>query len=646
MPERGTAEECVPLKWSVTTARPRLAHRVAPATRLVGAGVTLPEFWLKGNVLHLLPSLSMLYGYIIIMVTLFLTAIFPPGVAISRNDVYCYRASRLEHHVVVHVPIGDTIVNTLLLFETTEANSVRLFKHQVGASATIKCTYDNAESICRDKTIVDTRQGSKYGVLEFRLHSHRLELYNPSTAYYLGLDGDLRLQMNTAYWVSESLFCWAPTTLPTPTVEDAHVPLQVVAGALFASVADFAGIEALEATPNHLYKESCNNNESIRLFPHTSAREAHWLGLVEAADKLDLSSAALDRRRIVVEVGETCANQLELARIGATLTSHSLDCAGGSCTSLPSLPMRRLANQELVLSLSNTSAHMTVQSTALDIQSLQSEEIQLSWGVARVMLIIITASILYVRAGSPSTDTLEILRVHIAVYKRSRGDAVEERAVDTAHVVSSSLVGLTSLALRAAVLAWRLPALWRDDFSRLVLAQVVSLATSCSLWVARLVRAFYDETKSVTMQYGGSTAVLDLLLAVILAYSSPPLLTNNPSFDATARLLVTLILTSVSVPRIVVGLVATTIESMHTLSPALGGGLHGAAVLAAATGWVLQILCMATTVGDCFAFPFSRQVTRATAEDPSGIAIFFGLAAICTGLPTLSTISCCLVDCA
>ena len=220
-----------------------------------------------------------------------------------------------------------------------------------------------------------------------------------------------------------------------------------------------------------------------------------------------------------------------------------------------------------------------------------------------------------------------------------------KQVVDTNHTVSSAFVGLASLALRTAVLAWRLPALWRDDFTRLVLAQVVSTLVSFGLWVARLVRASYDESKLVTMIYGGSTAVLDLLLAVIIAYSGPPLLTSNPSFDATARLLVTLILASVSVPRIVMGIVATTIESIHTLSPAVGGGIHGAAVLAAATGWVAQALCLATTIGDAFSFPFARQVTRATAEDAGGIALFFGLAVICTGLPALSTISCSLVNC-
>jgi hypothetical protein len=580
------------------------------------------------------------------MVTLLLTAIFPPGVAITGDEVFCYRASRLEHHVVVHLPLGDTIVNTLLLFETTEDHSVRLFSHSIGASSTISCTYGDAESICRDKTIVDTHQGSKYGVLEFRLNSHRLEMFTPSTAYYLGLDGDLRLHMNTTYWISESLFCWEPATLPPPTVEDPHVPLNVVGNELFASVADFAGIEALEASPNHMFREECNNNnDSIWLFPHPAARESNWLGLVDANDRLDLSSAALERRRIIVEVGQTCSDQLALAKVGATLTSLSLDCAGASCTTLPSLPLRRLANYELVLSLSNTSAHMLVQNTALDIQSLQSEEEQLGWGVARLFLIIITSSILYIRAGSPSTDTLQILLVHIDGYKRSRGEKVPEREVDTTHTVSSAFVGLASLALRAAVLTWRLPPLWRDDFTRLVMAQVVSTLVSFGLWTARLVRASYDNTKAVTMMFGGSTAVLDLLLAVIIAYSGPPLLTSNPSFDATARLLVTLILTSVSVPRVVVGITATTIESIHTLSPAVGGGLHGAAVLGAATGWVVQALCLATTIGDAFSFPFARQVTRATAEDSGAITLFFALAAVCTGLPALSTISCSLIQC-
>lgn len=643
MEERELAEERVPLTWSVSTTRPRFGHKVVPATRPVGAGVAPPSFWINGDPTHLLPATSMLWGYVLIMVALLITAIFPPGVSITRDDVYCYRASRLEHHVVVHLPLGDKIVNTLLLFETTEDHSVRLFSHSIGASSTIKCTYGDSESICRDRSIVDTRQGSKYGVLTFRLNSHRLELYNPSTAYFLGLDGDLRLHMNSTYWISESLFCWEPATLPTPTVEDLHVPLNVVDNELFASVADFAGIEALEATPNHMFREECNNiNESIRLFPHPAAREANWLGLVDDREKVDLSSAALERRRIIVEVGQACADQLALAQIGATLTSLSLDCVGGVCTTLPSLPLRRLANQELVLSLSNTSAHMLVQATALDIQSLQSEEEQLGWGVVRLMLIMITSAILYVRAGSPSTDTLEILLVHIDGYKRSRGDKVPERI----HTVSSAFVGLASLALRAAVLTWRLPGLWRDDFSRLVLAQVVSTLVSFTLWTARLVRASYDQSKSVIMLYGGSTAVLDLLLAVIVAYSGPPLLTSNPSFDATARLLVTLILTSVSVPRVVVGIVATSVESVHTLSPLVGGGLHGATVLGAATFWVVQALCLAVSIGDAFAYPFAKQVTRATAEDAGGIALFFGLAAICTGLPALSTVSCSLVNCA
>jgi hypothetical protein len=589
----------------------------------------------------------MVWGYILIMAALLLTAIFPPGVGITQDGVYCFRASRLEHNVVIHIPLGDTIVHTLLMFETTDSQSVRLFRHSIGASSTINCTYNDSESICRDKTIVDTHQGSKYGVLEFRLNSHRLELYNPSTAYYLGLDGDVRLHTNTTYWVSESLFCWEPATLPPPTVEDPHVPLQITNNELFASVADFQGIEPLEASPIHMFREECNNiNESIRLFPHPAARESNWLGLVDSNDKLDLSNAALERRRIIIEVGQVCAENLALSKVGATITSLTLDCAGGVCTTLPSLPLRRLANQELVLSLSNQSAHMLVQPTALDIQSLQAEETQLGFGVARLLLIIITSAILYVRAGSPSTDTLEILLVHIDGYRRSIGDKVPERVVDTAHPIFSSFVGLTSLALRTAVLTWRLPALWRDEFSRLVLAQVVSTLVSFTLWTARLVRSSYDQSKSVTMLYGGSTAVLDLLLAVIIAYSTSPMLTSNPSFDATARLLVTLILTSVSVPRVVMGIVATTIESIHTLSPALGGGINGAAVLAAATGWVVQALCLAITVGDAFSFPFARQVTRATAEEAGGIALFFGLAAVCTGLPALSTISCSLVNCA
>lgn len=643
--EGGNAEERQPLHWGIKPTKP------------TGAGAVRPTSWFEWEDADPLPSLSMFYGYALIVLGFFLASGYPPGLSIPSqtsdgaavSNVRCYRASRLEHHVIVHIPLGEAIVDALLVFETTHERSVRLFAHHIGTSATIQCDYGDAESLCQDKTIVDTRSGSKYASLEFRLHSNWLEMTSHSLALQLGLEGDVRLRHDHTYWVGKSLFCWEAATLSTPTVEDPHVPLVLADNRLFANVDDFAGIAALEQTPNYHYKTECNRpNHLAQLFPSSASREATWLGFVSEADKLELSNSALERRRVVVEVGTRCATELGLSKVGAVLTS--MDCSRGTCPTDASLPLRRLANHEIMLSFANATPHMLVEALSLDLPALQSEQEQIGWGVARLCLILITAAILYVRAGSQSTDTLEILLVHLRDYRASRGDKSKPHKAQSAgeaaeHNVSSALVGLCAITLRSAVLAWRLPFLWRDDFQRLALVQIVSTLVSFGLWVARLVRSTHVTDKSFTMLYGGSTAILDLLLAVIVAYAAPPLLNSYSTFESTARLLVTLIIASVSVPRAVVGMVATTIEALHTLSPFAGGGLHGSAVLGAVAGWVAQTLCLSITITDVFAHPFARRMTRGTVESTGGYALLLSLTVVCTGLPALSTLSCSLVEC-
>lgn len=503
-------------------------------------------------------------------------ALVPPMATTTFNnheipaESHCVRVTRHTDYSTVDISMGtpSKTLNLLLRLDmvntgNAEAN-MRLFSTKVGESNTVSCT----GTVCSDAMLLFTDGPSsdqKRVIAKFMYTNPTTESLTYGTAVTLNLDGELQLALGHDYFLTATHFCWKPVGNTTDAHSDAEadangeggVPARVVGGRLYTNASHLILSKSLRDSPagQAQVQETCANTSTggvgeLALFPHEAAVEASWLGL-SSSRVYETSPDGVDYRRSVVEVGTLCAASDQTYTRAYSL--YQLDCLSSytPCETYPTVPFRRVADNNIRLHISNDGSNIAYVWTNPDPRLLTLPKLEdgtsAMWlSVVKLGLMTLAAAVTWIRAAkaTSSHDRLFMHCVRTARCHLGSGESIDETVV-----WEDALIGLMAVAARIAVSVWRIESLAPDNQVRAPVAQLVGGVLSLCQWV---VRYFILERKceAPLTKLGGSTALIDATSAVLLGFAQPPLLVSSQGrFDPTARLLTALLITTMTLQR-------------------------------------------------------------------------------------------------
>ena len=589
----------------------------------------------------------------------------------------CLRANRHADFTSVELNVGTpfSLLNVLVRLDhvvenTVNASTLRLFSSRVAESDTVSCH----GSICADAALLQLggpASNMERVVMQFAYTNPSNEILTYGTAVTLGLDGELAISKGYDYYLTATHFCWDSSnstnaTLAAASASDAPVRAHTSTGTLRTDASDLVTSPTMRNTPvgmAHAMGRCLNASGGIvgetGLFPGAAGDEATWLGF-GSTRMYEESPDGVEDRRTVVEVGTDCAAAYEGYNRAYSL--YTLDCQSvyTPCTTSPTVPMRRVASDELrILTDEDGAAFVWTypNSRLTSLPRLEDATDAVLLSLFKLALMTLAAAIVWIRAAktTSSHDRLFMFCVRSAHCEPSSDEPVTE-----ATVWEDALIGLIAIGARLGVAVWRLETLADDNQSRAAVVQLVACGLSLAQWATRYF-ILQRQCETPLTKLGGSTALCDASSAVMLAFAQPPLLLSNVGrFDPTARLLTALLLTIVTLQRCLYassccGLlwaVARHDKELSTWKIAQarirGGGVfandqleprfseaYEPILLAAAVGWVLQAASVGVLLADVFALPLAHSSARSLAGDWLPIAFAFFAAITVASMPQL-----------
>lgn len=562
-PDNGPFYSPLPLGVPAPVNQPPQSHNDASETRASSANAYVPGIFFLVSML----------GYI---VSGAICALVPPVATTAFNDheipaqSQCVRVTRHTDYATVDISMGtpSKTLNLLLRLDmvntgSAEAN-MRLFSTKVGESNTVSCT----GTVCTDAMLLSTDGPSspqKRVVAKFLYTNPTTESLTYGTAVTLNLDGELQLAMGYDYFLTATHFCWKHIGNSTDAHADAEadsngdgaVPATFATGQLRTDASYLTLSKSMRESPvgQAQLQGACENTTAggvgeLALFPHEAAVEASWLGL-SSSRVYETSPDGVDDRRSVVEVGTVCAASDTTYQRAYSL--YQLDCLSAytPCETYPTVPFRRVADNNIRLYIggdgSNTAYVWTTPDSRLHTLPKLEDGASAMWlSVIKLGLMTLAAAVTWIRAAK-ATSSHD--RLFMYCVRTARCHLGSDDKIDDTVVLEDAFIGFMALAARMAVSIWRIDSLGPDNQLRAPVAQLVGAVLSLCQWI---VRYFILERKceAPLTKLGGSTALIDATSAVLLGFSQPPLLVSSEGrFDPTARLLTALLITTMTLQR-------------------------------------------------------------------------------------------------
>ena len=592
----------------------------------------------------------------------------------------CVRVNRRSNFVSVDVVVGTSasMLKLLLRMDMIKQNNetaVRLFSNRIAESDSVSCD----GTLCTDLFLLNTEgptSPQKQAEVAFEYTNPTTERLDNGIAVTMGLEGEFALKQGNDYFLTTTHLCWAPVAASgTDQVPiDRAVPARVKNGLLKADAAGLQQTATLRATPaaqahaQDFCVEAGGVGE-VALFPGASADETRWLGL-SSERVYESSPDNVEYRRTVVEVGTTCASNH--SRYERAYSLHQLDCLSAyvSCDTLPSVPFRRVASNQLRFHLpangSNLAYVFTTPDSRLEsLPKLEEGGHAMLLSFVKLGLMTLAAAVTWIRAGK-GTASLDRLFLHCLrmAYSPFLGKGNQE---DTEYVVvwEDAVVGFAALAARFATAIWRMVTLSVDGQLRTPIAQLVASVLSLVQWILRYF-VLKGECEAPLTKLGGSTALVDATTAVMLGFAEPPLFVSSISrFDPTARLLTALLITTMTLHRCLFatsccGLlwavaaedVANCVATDDVAKPiklqlpppwqqaAAGAVAHFSPeylpyILFALVAWILQTCSVAILLADIFAVPLAHSMSRSIAGGWGELAMVIFVSTTAAGMPQM-----------
>lgn len=577
----------------------------------------------------------------------------------------CYRVRRSADYVTVEVQMGVPSRRTSLLLrldtvkQATEA-SIRIFSERVIESQTFAC--NATTDTCHD-TILLTQGGpnaemAQY-VVEFEYVNGLVEASTPG-AYArtaLDLDGELFASVGRTYWLTATHLCvnadneytnnmWNSTQVVLDndqTVLNANIhsdnTLQTSGAHIGALSATLFGNSAIR----DVYSDgNCNASLStVDLFPSVSSIENIYLSLGDVR-LYEREPAQIQQRRRLVELGITCAATLETYDRAFVLYDTDCGHAFSTCRADPSFPYRQFSTLSFVVHYASNNSDVQFvlarEPTLLSIPGLASPEDAVSLAVARLLLIVLAAAVMWVRADRVTSNSYWLYKhcintIH-GVGKNYNSDSNTKNSI-----IEDAMLGLLAVSARFAVVLTQCYELQSDNQSRVCVIQIIASTLSFANWIVRyfgvspnIVQILNSKEGKMSplIRLGGSMAVVDATSAVLLALSDPPLLLSTiQRFDATARLLSGVLISLVVYHRCLFGCACNALNlGAYYIDPRFfPDKRYQWIVWSALLSWAVQILSIAVSLTDLVATPVAFSLSRGVVGPNRiiGIAVFHAI---------------------
>ena len=628
------------------------------------------------------PGLVFVVAMATFLVTGALCISFPPEATATFDEhaipdtADCLRVTRYANYVSVDVIVGTSasMLNLLLRLDLVKQNNetaLRLFSTRIAESNSVSCN----GTVCTDLLLLHTdgpSSAQKQTVVEFEYTNPTTEAMTYGIAATMSLDGEYALKQGYDYFLTATHLCWAPAVAdlhdaaePEPGDEEGAVPARVVDGLLKADARGLQGTSTMRVTPvgqSHSEGTCVYGTSDVVLFPGAAADETRWLGL--SSDRVYESSPNnVEARRIVVEVGTACASNHSSFERAYSL--YQLDCLSAyvPCKTLPSIPFRRVASDQLRLHIpddgNNTAYVFTTPDARLE-NLPKLEGLQFMWlSFVKLGLMTLAAAVTWIRAGkgTASLDRLFMYCLRMAYCPFLELKNPEDR-VEYVVVWEDATVGFFAIAARLAVSIWRTITLIIDGQGRAPIAQLVASVFSFAQWFLRYF-VLDRHCEAPLTKLGGSTALIDATTAVMLGFAEPPLFVSSISrFDPTARLLTALLITTMTLHRCLFatsccGLlwaVATDdnnkpvdFASSLRVAPGASGGVatnrfsaeYVPYIAFALVAWLLQTASVAILLADVFCVPLAHSMSRSIAGGWGELGMVIFVATTATGMPQM-----------
>jgi hypothetical protein len=574
----------------------------------------------------------------------------------------CLRATRRADYTVVYLNLGSPVQRLQLLLDLGSPvhpgePSLRLFSERMHKSLTMECgpldpplAYTQA---CEDVAMLQVNSSGRQSLTRasFLYQNDRVERGLGNNAATLGLDGVLAPVAGRTYWLTTSHLCFAPFD-PWSATSDEALPFDEN---MSTSVSDLRAFGPLRDSPVARASEgACNASLSsgapIRLFPSAAANEADtWLSLSERF-LYEYGSDVLDKRRQVVELGADCsARSPELAHVARM---YGADCglALRPCQTEPAVPYRRLATSRVRVDYVPSGGGVLRAEPTLAlgrIAGLADYTEALSWAIARLFVLLLTAAVVFVRGSQNAASsrymlqhTIDVLRCRKQFAKPSTPLGLIGAHTNT-EVAVDAAISVAALAARVLVLAFSWDALTADGNQMALIAELAGTALSVVHLALRYVLDWDLNVEAPLTKLGGPMSVVDVTTAVLILFSDAPLLTSDDrKFAAIGRLLISVLISIAVLTRC-----CFAAAMVATMAVAARNGkrrelhAHQLVLVSASIIWGVQAVLVAACTALLFARPVAVSMTR---SQPGNVdvwkyAVWLGLLA--AALPTYTKVS-------
>lgn len=619
-----------------------------------------------GSRLGLFPSISFASAYLLFVFTGILCAWMPPtGTTVVDNvkipgDAKCLRASRHADYVSVEANIGSPgrRINILVRFDYAvddAKEALRVFESKVLESKSISC--NGLNSTCFDTifmTDVEQESGFERIVSNFGYTAEAAESSIAKT--YLHMEGELKLVKGYDYWLTASHLCFKPNAQP-------------IASSVMSSDNELVGsvstsTNQLKIQDSELAKVSSLKDSFARQVTIDFLCELDtidFLPILSNVDQLYLSISdysfyvsepdSIRLRRNMVEVGRECASKLPVDKYGADFQLYLLDCdMVASCATTASLPYRRIAQKNVYLNIDPANKFVVrFEDNVIlsNLPALSDNSGAVALAVAKLILIIVSASLVWVRADRATSKPHWMFKHCI---KTIDCTATPNPYSTPWSLIEDMVMGLFCIVARFSIAFWRYQQLYADSQGRACVFEITASALSLTHWIFRyfvIVPSIFEMAEGVKdpngplTRLGGSSAILDVTGSVLLAFSEPPTLVSTLSrFEPTARILICALAVMVSLPRCLFSIsCCSLLYESGMLRFSQMGTMYRYILLAAVIFWVLQLVTLSVTLSDLIITPFAISTSRSTIGETFWIRCALFLGGLNFGIPrTMSSI--------
>jgi len=573
------------------------------------------------------------------------------------DQATCLRVSRHADYTVVHVDVGSPLqrVKLLLDMETVVepgGNALTIVSSRLHKSLSMACTDldppQQYSQLCHDVALVAPNGSASHQRLihtTFVFQNDQAAYAESQPASLAGLGGTFRLTKGQTYWLTTTNLCFAPVQ---PTITEYPLLLFDVDafGKMYTQQTDLNVFD-----PELAFDARCNEalaGVPVRMFPAEAANEASvWLTL-SGTFLYEYGSDVLEKRRKVVEAGEDCSSLIEELRHQRDIYHSDCGLGLGTCEVLPSVPFRRLATRRMRIDVPLDGKGTIVAEKAESLKDIkQPYPDALSSAVARLLVLLLTAAVVFVRGSQNATSSRWLLNNVIDALRCRHAysdDITPQNSIsryDTMDVITDALISIAAWASRLFVLIYDASSFVEDGQAVAVGYQILGLACSALHFGLRYNQSLNKKREAPITTLGGPMSVIDVTSAVLMLFSEPPLLgSDGGRFAAIGRLLIGLLISLSVCTRICFS--AAMVATM-AISATNGNRkelvCHKTILSISAVLWLLQAVATSGSLALFFVNPAAIALARSQTGNtqPIKYAIYLGL--ICTSLPTFTKVS-------